>query len=394
MITSLVGKPSAGKSTIFKASTLADVAIANYPFTTLKSTQGVAFVRVECAEKEFNVKCNPRFGTCVNGIRFVPIKLMDIPGLIEGSYEGHGMGNQFLADIGESDALINVIDISGSTNEKGEAVAALSYDPLRDVAFIEKELDMWFYGILQRGWEKFARTTHQEKKRLSTELAKQLSGLKVTEEMIGDIIKKLPEKFIEWKEKELLVIAHELRKRAKPMIIAANKIDVVGSEKNLERMREKYPEYLIVPCSADSELALREAAKNKLIEYAPGDKNFKIVADLNDRQKKALMYIKENVLDKFGSTGVQECLDAAAFKLLRLIAIFPGGVSKLSDSEGRVLPDCFLLKDGSTALDFAYRIHSDLGDNFAKAMDVKSKRAVGREHLLKHRDVVEILVNK
>ena len=201
---------------------------------------------------------------------------------------------------------------------------------------------------------------------------------------------------MEWSEDDLFNLARELRKLTKPTVIAANKIDVPGSKLNLEKAREKYKEYKIIPCSADAEIALKEAAKNKLIEYVPGDKDFKVINDskLNDRQRKALEFIRKNVLEEYGSTGVQEVLDKAVFDLLGYIAIFPGGLNKLEDSKGRILPDCFLMKKDSTALDFAFALHTDIGDNFIKAIDVKTKRVVGKDHKLKHRDVVEIAVKK
>ena len=349
MIISVAGKPSVGKSSFFKACTMAEVAIANYPFTTLKASEGVAYIRVDCVDKEFNVKCNPRFGYCINGKRFVPIKLYDVPGLIEGSYKGHGMGNQFLSELGEADAFIHIIDISGSTNEKGEPVAPLDYDPLKDVKFMENELDQWYLSIIQKGWERFARTIKQEKKNLIQSITKQLSGLKVTEGMVKEVVRNLPEDVMQWKEKELFELSSSLRKKSKPMLIAANKIDVPGSDKNFERLKKEFPEYIIIPCSADCELALKEAARSGFIDYIPGESKFNIKKELNEKQKKALDFIQRSILDVYGSTGVQECLDKAAFELLRLMAVFPGGVNKLADSEGRIMPDCFLLPQNSTA---------------------------------------------
>jgi ribosome-binding ATPase YchF (GTP1/OBG family) len=399
MLVGIVGKPSCGKSTFFKAATLAEAEIANYPFTTIKANHGVGYVKVECADKDFNVKCNPRFGYCLDGIRFVPVDLLDVAGLVPGAHKGLGKGNEFLDDLNQADALIHVIDVSGSVNEKGEPVEPLSYDPSEDVKFLEVELDMWYLRNLTKGWEKFARQVQQEHQEIQKALAKQLSFLRVTEEIIEDVIKKLDldqEKPIGWTEDNLKQIASELRKITKPMIIAANKVDVPGAEKNFERIKEQFPEYIIIPCSAESELALKEAAKHEIIGYIPGENNFTIKDEskLNEKQKSALEFIKISILEKFNSTGVQEVMDAAVFKLLKYIAIFPGGVSKLEDRDGNVLPDCFLLPEKSTALDFAYHLHTDIGDNFIKAIDVRTKQVIGKEHQLKHRDVIEIVTKK
>ena len=297
MIIGLVGKPSSGKSTFFKASTLAEVEIAPYPFTTIEKNEGVGFVKIDCVEKEFNVKCNPRFGYCLNSKRFVPVKLIDVAGLVPGAHEGKGLGSKFLNDLNEADALIHVIDISGSTNERGEQVPALSYYPGNDIKFLENELDQWYLSIIKKVWEKDAKKIQQAKVKVSEALFKQLSGLKVTEEMTENAVKELPAEIIKWNEDDLLKLSSILRIKSKPMIIAANKIDVPGSSGNLEKIKKEFPDYLIIPCSAESELALKEAAKKNLIEYIPGENNFKITGNLDERQKKALDFIKENVLN-------------------------------------------------------------------------------------------------
>ncbi|MBW2971594.1 redox-regulated ATPase YchF [Candidatus Woesearchaeota archaeon] len=399
MFVGIVGKPSCGKSTFFKAATLAEVEIANYPFTTIKPNHAVGFVKVDCVDKDFGKQCNPREGFCIHGKRFVPVDLMDVAGLVPGAHQGLGMGNQFLDDLRQADALVHVIDISGSVNEKGEPVTPLSYDPANDVKFLEEELDMWYLGIMKKGWERFARTVMQERGNIARAVGKQLSGLKVTEEMAEDVMKRLGldvEKPDTWSEEQLKSVAVELRKLTKPMIIAANKVDVPGAEKNYARVKEMFPDYLIIPCSAESELALREAARNKLVDYVPGDSSFTLLEPdkLNDKQKRALEFIQKNVLEKFGSTGVQPVLDAAIFDLLKYFAVFPGGVNKLEDQHGNVLPDCFLMPADTTALDFAFRIHTDIGKAFIRAIDVKTKRTVGKEHPLKHRDVVEIVTGR
>jgi len=391
VIIGVVGKANTGKSTFFKASTLAEVEIAPYPFTTIEKNEGVAFVKLDCVDKELNTKCNPSFGYCLDGKRFSPIKLIDVAGLVPGAHEGKGLGSKFLNDLNEADALIHVIDVSGSTNENGVLVEPLSYYPGNDIRFLEDELDYWYLSIIKKVWEKDSKKMYQEKKKVSESLAKQLSGLKVTERMVEDTIKELPAKIIEWKERDLLKLSTMLRKLSKPIIIAANKIDIPGAKDNLEKIKKEFPSYLIIPCSAESELALREAAKKSLIKYVPGENNFEVTSkDLNEKQKKALSFIKENVLDKLNSTGIQDCLDSAVFKILKYIAIFPGGVNKLQDSEGRILPDCFLLPPESTALDFAFKLHTDIGKNFVKAIDVKKKIPVGKDYKLKNRDVIEI----
>jgi len=399
MLIGIVGKPNVGKSTFFKAATLAEVEIANYPFATIKPNSGVGYVKVKDPARDFNKISNPRNGYVLKEFRFVPVQLIDVAGLVPGAHEGLGMGNQFLDDLRQADVLIHVIDVSGSTNEKGEQVEPLTYDPAEDVKFLEVELDMWYLGILRKGWEKFARTVMQEKSEIHKALAKQLSGLKVKEDMIKLSIKELnlnAEKPDIWTEDDLKNISTSLRKMTKPMIIACNKVDVPGADKNLEMLKKQFPDYSFIGCSAESELALKEAAKHNLIEYIPGEKEFQTPgnSELNEKQKQALQFIQNNILDKFNSTGVQGVLDQAVFDLLKYIAIFPGGASKLEDKDGNVLPDCFLMPNKSTALDFAYKLHTDFGKNFIRAIDVKTKRTVGKEHLLQHLDIVEIFAGR
>lgn len=398
MIIGVVGKANVGKSTFFKACTLADIEIANYPFATIKPNTGVGFVKVDCADKFFNVQCNPRIGYCVNHKRFVAIDMIDVAGLVPGAHEGKGMGLEFLNDLNQADALIHVIDVSGSTNEKGEPVAPGTRDPAEDIKFLEAELDYWYTGILKKTWEKFARTVQQTNTDVEKAIHKQFSGLGSSEEMIKSILVQLnlfEKRLNMWSEDELFAFSRELRIRTKPMLVAANKIDVLGAEENYKRLREEFPHLTIVPCSAESELALKEAAKHKMIDYVPGENDFNIIGELNEKQKNALEFIKDNVLKKYvEGTGVQQAINSVVFNVLKQIIIFPGGVNKLSDQYGNVLPDCFLMPKGSTALDFAFKIHTDLGNKFIRAIDVKTKRTVGKDHSLKSGDVIEIISNK
>ena len=392
MLLGLVGKPSCGKSTFFKAATLAEVEIASYPFTTIKPNHGIGYVRVECIDKEFNTQCNPNKGFCISHQRFVSIDLIDVAGLVPGASEGKGLGNQFLDDLREADAFIHIIDASGKTDILGKQTEG--HDPCEDIKFLEEELDAWYHNILSRVWKSFSRKAELENIKFSEAVAKQFSGLKVKEEQVKKVLLKLalPEKPSGWNENQLKNFASELRKTSKPMIIAANKCDGEDAVKNIENLKNNFKEHIIIPCSADSELALRQAAKAGLVEYIPGERDFKILKDLNAKQKQALDKIKKNVLEKYEfGTGVQQILNTAVFDLLKYIAIFPGSPNKLKDSKGRILPDCFLMPSGSTALDFAYHLHTDFGKNFIRAIDARTKMAWGKDHVLKHRDILEII---
>jgi len=390
MLIGLVGKPNCGKSTFFKASTLADVLIANYPFATIKPNHGIGYVKVDCIDKELNVQCTPREGFCINHIRFVPVELMDVAGLVPGASEGKGLGNQFLDDLRQADAFIHIVDLSGKTNAEGKP--ASNYDPTEDIKFLEKEIDLWYSAILKKVWRTFARTIESTKENFVQAITKQFTGLKVTEDDVKRIVLKTKvniEHPTKWTEDEIFNFASTLRKETKPMIIAANKIDLEESRENLKKIKKEF-DYPIIPISADSELALREAAKAGLISYTPGESKFEIIKNLNPGQKIALTQIQK-LLDEYKTTGVQDVLNYVVFNLLKYNAIFPAGTNKLTDSQGRILPDCYLMPQNTTALDFAFKLHTDLGKNFVKAIDVKTKKIVGKEHILKNRDGIEII---
>ncbi|MEM4254801.1 MAG: redox-regulated ATPase YchF [Candidatus Norongarragalinales archaeon] len=397
MLVGLVGKPSAGKSTFFSAATLVDVAIANYPFTTIEPNKGVGFVRVQCIDRELGVQCNPRSGFCKNGIRYVPVEILDVAGLVPDAHKGVGMGNKFMDDLRQADALIHVVDASGGTNEKGEEVPAGTHDPCMDVEFLEKEVDLWFHGIIQRNWAKISKTPYKSASERNEAIAQILSGLGATPFNIETAIRKtgLVEKQLrEWNEADTMSFAKYLRAHTKPIIIAANKADKPHAENNIAALKKEFPHLKIIACSGVAEMALRKAARDGAIEYYPGDSEFKILKQLSEQQSKGLEFIRQGVLQKFGSTGVQQALDETVFGVLGYKAIFPAGVNKLEDQHGNVLPDCFLLPGDATALDFAFKLHSDIGNNFIKAVDVKTKQLVGKDHVLKHRDAIEIAFAK
>ncbi len=392
MLIGLVGKPSSGKSTFFKAATLAEVEIASYPFTTIKANHGVGYVKVRCIEEEFKVKCNPNHGFCISGNRFVPIDLMDVAGLVPGASEGKGLGNKFLDDLRQADVFIHIVDVSGTTDIEGKPTKG--HDPAKDILFLEEELDNWYYNIFMKVWRAFARKVDMEKSKFSDAITKQFSGLKVTEDQVKQVLRQLnlPEKSSTWGDNQVKLFVRELRKLSKPMIIAANKIDLEKGKENYERLIREFPELNIIPCSADSELALKQAAKVDLIEYIPGERGFNIKKNLNEKQIQALENIKKNVLNLFEvGTGVQSILNKAIFDLLGYLAIFPASANRLGDSKGNILPDCFLLPPGSTALDFAYYLHTDFGKNFIKAINAKTKMALGKDYKLQNRDALEII---
>jgi len=397
----LVGPPNAGKSTLFAASTLMDVKIADYPFTTIEPNVGVAYVRIPCVCKELGVKDNPRNSPCIDGNRFVPVKMIDVAGLVPDAWRGRGLGNRFLDHMRRADVLIVVVDASGCTDSEGRKVSPGSHDPLEDVLFIEREIDMWIYQILKKEWDKVVKLVEVARKDIREVLQERLSGLGVTIEHVSQALVNtglVNKRVGVWNDEDLLTFIREVRRMAKPMLVAANKIDMPTADEHVERMMEALKgKYEVVPISAVAELALRRAAKAGLINYLPGDKDFEILKpdQLTTRQRKALDYIRENVLEKWGSTGVQELINKAFLEVLGMVVVFPvEDENRFTDHYGNVLPDAYLMPKGSTALDLAYKIHTDLGEKFICAIDARSKRRLGADYRLNHRDVIKIMAGR
>ncbi len=394
----VVGKPNTGKSTFFSAATLVPVEIASYPFTTIKPNRGIGYIRSPCVCREFNTRDNPKNSLCLDGIRLIPVELIDCAGLVPGAWQGRGLGNQFLDEIRKADALIHIVDAAGATDSEGKTCKPGTHDPTEDVKFLETEITMWFAQILKRDWPKLARTAESATTDLFTLLENRLSGLAIKRSHIIEALKKTAlnaEKPTEWSNDDLTEFLDMLRKVSKPMLIAANKIDLSHAEENVERLKQLG--YIVIPCCAEAELALRRAAEKELIDYKPGDCNFTITKseELTDVQKKALRIIRETILQNFESTGVQQAINMAFFQLLNMIVVYPvEDLEHLSDHEGRVLPDAYIVPYGTTARQLAYKIHTELGESFIYAMEAHEKKRIGEDHVLKDGDVVSIVSAK
>ena len=383
----LVGKPNAGKSTFFTAATSATAQIGDYPFTTIDKNVGIAYVRKPCPSKELGLDPNPNNSLSVDGIRFIPIEVIDVAGLVPGAHEGKGMGNKFLDDLRQADVLIQIVDCSGTTDLEGNTVEGA--DPLDEIKFLEDELHHWIGEIVVRNWSRSARAVESGEK-IENFLSERLAGLKFTREQVILALRKakISKPVMHWGSEEGLALAGHLQKIGKPIVIAANKADI-SSKDNIEKLDKASA----IITAADYELALKNATKAGLITYNSGDSDFSLndEGQLSDGQKKALQTIRQ-FLKKNGSTGVQDCIETAVLEKLDLIAVYPvEDETHFTDSQGRVLPDAYLVPRESTAHDLAYKVHTDIGDRFIRAIDCRSKRIIGKDYELQDGDIIKIV---
>ncbi|MEM4321139.1 MAG: redox-regulated ATPase YchF [Candidatus Nitrosocaldus sp.] len=392
----LIGKTNTGKTTFFNAATLSHAEVSTYPFTTKQPNYGTSYAITLCVHKEFNVTDSPKNSLCRDGWRFIPIELIDLPGLIKGAWQGKGLGNQFLAVAAQSDALLHIVDVSGSIDAAGRITEPGTGDPLADIADIEEELVMWYLKLLEGNRDKISRAVSSGE-RLTTAVARVMGGVGVKEHHVQQALidsNLQGKEFDNYSMDDSKRLAWSLRDISKPTLIVANKIDVPTAAENFKRIREEYRDMLVVPASAEAELTLRRAESKGLIRYIPGDERFEVIKHdgFNERQKWALNFIRKDVLGEYMRTGVQHAINVAVFKLLKMNTIYPvADTSRLSDKDGNVLPDVYLLPAGSTVEDLARQIHTDLAKGLLYAIDVRDGLRLPADYELKDRDVISIV---
>ena len=397
MLIGIVGKPSSGKSTFLNSACLTDAKTGNYPFTTIEPNLGTGYVKVECVCAELQVKDNPKNSLCINNIRYIPVKLLDVAGLVPDAHLGRGRGNQFLADLSKADVLLHIVDISGELDAEGNDLGEhLYHDPINDIKFLEREIDMWFKDILLRkDWNKFTNKIAMDKLNFADALYERLSGLSIKKIQIIQAIKNTNIENVpnQWTDQEIEIFASELRKTSKPIVIIANKIDKKNSEENFNKLKKIYNNKIIAS-SALAEFTLRKMAESGIIEYYPGDSDFKILNKdkISDNEYKVLNNIKEKILYKYESSGVQTALNYAIFNLLDNITVYPvHDEKKYTDKDGNILPDVFIVPNNSNIKTFVEeKIHSELAKNFIYAIDSRTKKRLGENYQLKNRDVIKI----
>jgi len=384
----LAGKPNAGKSTFYTAATMADVDVANYPFTTIDPNRGVSHVRTKCPCLDREQRCGAE--NCHDGKRYVPIELLDVAGLVPGAHEGRGLGNQFLDALTDADAILHVVDAAGATDEEGEPVGVGEHDPVDDLDFIEREMDLWLASIVERNWETVERQSRSPDFDIDEALTEFLTGVGATELDVARTLREMdyPEDPREWTDEHRETLATDIRERTKPIVVVANKADAASAE-NVQRLKERNE--ATIPATADGELALRRAAEAGVVEYDPGDTDFDIVGNVSDDQEQGLEQIRD-VMAEHGGTGVQAALNAAVYDVLDQITTYPvQDETHWTDGQGNMLPDAHLLPRGSTPRDLAYAVHSDIGEGYLHAVDARKKMRIGDDTELDEGDVIKIV---
>jgi ribosome-binding ATPase YchF (GTP1/OBG family) len=398
MLIGLVGKPSSGKTSFLNAACMTTAKVGNYPFTTIEPNPGTAYVSVNCPCKELGVTDNPKNSVCVNGKRLIPINLLDVAGLVPGAWEGKGLGNKFLDDLRRADALINIVDAAGTTDAEGQNVKPGSWDPLKDIEFLDYEIMMWFSEIVKRDWRKFTRRLETEKIPFVETMVDRLSGLGIIRTHILYAVKKSnlnADKPSSWSDEDIQSFVKELLSVAKPMLIVANKMDLEQAKENIKRMKQQLQREVVPTCTL-GEYWLRRYAEKNVIDYQPGSNNFTILQQdkFSEKELQVLNNLKKLLAD-FGSLGVQQALNSTVFEMLDMIPVYPvHDIQTYSDQDGRVLPDVFLVNRGITLRKFAGKIHTDFEKYFIHGIDARTKRRLGENYELKEGDIVKIVSAK
>ncbi|KAK9382649.1 P-loop containing nucleoside triphosphate hydrolase protein [Kockiozyma suomiensis] len=379
----LVGKPSSGKSTMLNSLTDATAKTGAFPFTTIDPNKATGYLQIDCACGRFNLQkqCKPNYGSCHNGKRFVPVMLLDVAGLVPGAHEGRGLGNKFLDDLRHADALIHVVDVSGSTDAEGKATEM--YDALQDVEWLRGEILRWIEGNLKEKWGSIKRRHTSTKSTSVATLQNQFSGYGSTSAVVQRCLDriKLVEPLEIWNDRTIHRMVSAFVDEKFPTILALNKIDHPNSDRCIYRISQKYDSEKIVLTSAISEVFIRRLVKQGFVHYEQGGGDVITKAEdpedlyhlkeiTDERLQERINTLRDMLFYRWGSTGVIRALQAAA-NALHLIPVFSVRNIhnfKNSDSDDGVFKDCTLVKRGTHVESVVRRIMGDIPVAFIEGL--------------------------
>jgi hypothetical protein len=357
----IVGLPNVGKSTLFNALTKAGIAAENYPFCTIEPNVGI----VELPDPRL-----AKLAEIVQPERIVPaiVEFVDIAGLVAGASKGEGLGNQFLAHIRETDAVVNVVRCFDDPNV---IHVAGKVDPISDIEVIQTELCLADLGTVDKS---LARYTKAAKSGNDKEAAKLVALLTKVQAALNE---GKPVRTLSFTDEERVLLKQLFLITAKPAMFVAN-VDENGFENN------PYLDRLQAYAASQNAPVVAICAK---IESE--------MADMSDEDKQ--MFLSEIGQDEPGLNR----LIRAAFKLLGLQTYFTAGVKEVR---------AWTIHIGDTAPQAAGVIHTDFERGFIRAQtiafddfvqykgeqgakDAGRMRSEGKEYVVKDGDVMNFLFN-
>ncbi|EGC34376.1 hypothetical protein DICPUDRAFT_88350 [Dictyostelium purpureum] len=401
LIIGCVGKPSAGKSSFLNAATDSQAKVGNYPFTTIEPNYGVTYYPTECPCKKYDKidACSPRYGRCDKGTRYIPVKMLDVAGLVPGASEGKGLGNQFLDDLRHAHVLLHVVDVSGNTNEKGEETTG--YDPINDIQWLKDEIHAWIFNNLWKRWGNIIRKQQSTKSQADQMLQKKLSGygtkIVLVKRALDNIDQREPINLSLWDKDMLHKFVDSFLDIRFPTVLVLNKVDQSTSDLNISRICERYPDYAMIPSSALAECFLRKMKSQNYIEYVEGEDNFNThlendkLKQCDDKLQARLEKLRDLVLFRYGGTGIQLAVKTAV-ELKKFIPVYP--VKNLKSlacdkSGGSVLRDCMLVPKGTEVREFAGMLHPDLEKYYLYAEGINGQRLGESDEISESNNIIK-----
>ena len=383
-----VGKPSAGKSSFLNSVTNSKAKVGAYPFTTIDPNHGTAVFPTPCPcgdEGWEGGLCTPRSGVCTHGThpphtRYIPIPVLDVAGLVPGAAEGEGLGNKFLDDLRQAKILVHVVDVSGTTDERGKE--ARGYDPQADVAWLIDELVSWVAGNLEAKWGNTAKRHARTRGRIVDTLQAQLSGYGTKPALTARLVAALgfhdSVDLAAMEPEDIRNIAATFVDLRFPIIYALNKIDHPDADLNILNVVQACGEDRAVLCSAKAEIALKKWAAKGYITYTPGSDTVEKSPSFPEKYAASLESIEDLVLYRHGGTGVHDVIQMAVSQL-GLFPVYPiasfssaraidapststASSSSSSSTPGGCFPDVVMVAPGTTARSLAIKhIHALFG---------------------------------